>query len=65
MLPTCFLVNLPDDIGWILKLFKESLEKKDKVHRNFADSACEETGMCEKWVDPSVVVEPEAEAVFS
>jgi hypothetical protein len=56
---------LTDDIGWILKLFKETMEKKEKVHRNFADGACEEIQMCAKWVDPSVEEEPEMEMVFS
>lgn len=54
-----------DDIGWILKLFKESMEKKERVHRNFADSACEELQLCARWVDPTVEVEPEMESVFS
>jgi hypothetical protein len=41
------------------------MEKKDKVHRNFADSACEELQLCEKWVDPEEEVEPVMEAIFS
>lgn len=56
---------MSDDIGWILKLFKEQSERKDKVHRNFADGACEEIGACEKWVDPDVEVEPVMEQIFS
>lgn len=57
--------KLLDDIGWILKLFKESLERKEKAHRNFADSACEEISMCEKWIDPKAEKEPEIEMVYS
>lgn len=65
LLMLLLILFLADDIGWILKLFKESLERKEKVHRNFPDRACEELLLCKKWVDPNVEVEPEIEAIFS
>lgn len=34
-------------------MHSESLQRKDKSDKTFADRMCEEVKLCEKWVDPS------------
>ena len=44
---------LLDEIGWIAKMHSESLARKEKSDKSFADKMCEEVNLCEKWEDPA------------
>lgn len=61
--------RLMDDLGWILKVHLEGVEKRLRSDSQFADKACNEVKFCEKWLEPDVVkkkeLEKKVEAVYS
>ena len=61
--------TLVDDLGWMLKVHVENIEKRQKGEFKFQDKTCREIKYCEKWVDPEEKkkkeLEQTIEAVFS
>jgi len=55
---------LLDDISWIAFMHSESIARKGKAEKIFAESLCESVNFCEKWVDPDAEEEEAQEEVF-
>ena len=58
-----------DDLGWVLKVHAESVDKKGRSDTKFDEKACQEVKFCEKWIDPTemkkIELEKAVDAVFS
>lgn len=61
--------RMADDIGWMLKVNGEQIDRKARSEQRFPDKACLEIKYCEKWEDPEDAKKREMvesiEAVYS
>lgn len=61
--------SLQDDLGWVLKVHSETVDKKGRSDTKFDEKACQEVKFCEKWIDPTemkkIELEKAVDAVFS
>jgi hypothetical protein len=58
-----------DDLGWVLKVHAEAVDRKARSDTKFDEKACQEVKFCERWIDPSemkkIELEKAVDAVFS